>query len=204
MWTLDPFPHAILDGWFDPFLLARIWSEMPLPHDTGWHRYQNALEGKLEGGPHLWGDATRQYFAELAARTPQLEEMSGIANLSMETVGGGYHLIPPDTGRLEVHTDFNRSPTSNLYRRLNVLTYLNADWEEEPGGCLLLRSPDGTDIAVRPEFGRTVIFETSDTSWHGHPFPASRWRASIAAYFFSPDPPPGYRADHSTVWWHDA
>lgn len=196
---LEPFPHAIIDDWFDPDLLRRVLAEFPPPDHPGWRRFSNANEGKLEGGPHLWGAATDHYFTELAGRAWALGNLFDIPHLSMEVVGGGYHLIPPG-GRLEVHTDFNRSPSSRLYRRLNVLTYLNHDWQDE-GGHLLLRGPDG-DIAVAPEFGRTVIFETSDTSWHGHPVPAQRWRYSLAAYFFSPDPPLGYRADHSTVFWN--
>ena len=193
----DPFPHVVLDDWFSTEVLDEIVAEFPDPSDPQWKRYDNSREGKLEGGPAMWGSATLAYFDMLTARTGELEEMFNIASLSMETVGGGYHLIPPG-GRLEVHTDFNRSPKTNLYRRLNVLTYLNRDWDD-PGGLLVLRGDDG-DIEVAPEFGRTVIFETSDTSWHGHPVPASRWRRSVAAYFFSPDPPAGYRADHSTVW----
>jgi Rps23 Pro-64 3,4-dihydroxylase Tpa1-like proline 4-hydroxylase len=53
---------------------------------------------------------------------------------------------------------------------------------------------------IAPEFNRTVIFETSDHSWHGHPVPADRWRKSVAAYFFTDEPPEGYHSDHSTVW----
>jgi hypothetical protein len=50
--------------------------------------------------------------------------------------------------------------------------------------------------------GRTVIFATSATSWHGHPEPTThRWRKSIAAYFFTEEHAPD--CDHSqrsTVW----
>lgn len=193
----DPFPHAIIEGWLPTDLLDEIVGEFPDHTDPQWKRFDNAREGKLEGGPGMWGPATLDYFDILQARTCDLEAMFSIRQLSMETIGGGYHLIPPG-GRLAVHTDFNRSPKTHLYRRLNVLTYLNHDWAD-PGGMLVLRGTDG-DIEVSPEFGRTVIFETSDISWHGHPVPASRWRQSIAAYFFSPQPPPGYRSDHSTVW----
>jgi hypothetical protein len=45
-----------------------------------------------------------------------------------------------------------------------------------------------------------VIFETSDHSWHGHPVAAGRWRRSIAAYFFTEEPPADYVADQGTVW----
>ena len=194
----DPFPHVIIDGWIDLDLLRGVADEFPEPDEDGWRRYQNEREGTFEGGPGLWGPLTHDYFDVLRDRIDVIGQAFGIKSLSLETVGGGYHLIPPG-GRLEVHTDFNRSPKSGLFRRLNVLTYLNDGWDD-PGGLLLLRGPDG-DVEVVPEFGRTVIFETSDTSWHGHPMPASRWRKSVAAYLFSPEQPPGYREDHSTVFW---
>lgn len=195
----DPFPYLVIDDWFDRGLLLAVRNEFPPPDADGWRRFANANEGKLEGGPHMWGVNTFRYFHELESRGEWLRETFKIRNLTMETVGGGYHLIPPG-GRLEVHTDFNRSPKSGLYRRLNVLTYLNEGWDDE-GGHLLLRGSDG-DVTIAPEFGRTVIFETSDMSWHGHPFPAQRWRYSVAAYFFSTEQPPGFRDDHSTVFWN--
>jgi hypothetical protein len=199
MWTSDPFPHAVFADLFDADLLRAVLEEFPEPGASEWRRYGNAQERKYEGGPAMWGQASRRYFAELAARAHWLSELSGVPALTMETVGGGYHLIPPG-GYLAVHTDFNRSPKSNLYRRLNVLTYLNDEWADGDGGELELWDDDGPVVTIAPEFGTTVVFETSDSSWHGHPNPTGRWRRSVAAYFFSPEPPVGYRADHSTVW----
>jgi Rps23 Pro-64 3,4-dihydroxylase Tpa1-like proline 4-hydroxylase len=197
IWTPDPFPHAV-GNLFDAELLDAVLDEFPSAEHPGWRRYGNDREVKLEGPPALWGEATQRYFDQLAGMADALTELTGIADLQMETIGGGYHLIPPG-GYLDVHTDFNRSPQSNLYRRLNVLTYLNKDWHDD-GGRLELWDDDGLVVEITPEFATTAIFETSDRSWHGHPKPASRWRKSVAAYFFSPEPPPGYRADHSTVW----
>lgn len=192
----DPFPHVIFEDWFDRDLLDEIAAEIPDTEGPGWKSYRNGNEIKNEGGPEVWGPAATDYFYELNERTAELEEMFGILGLHMEMIGGGYHLIPPG-GRLGMHTDFNRSPRSGAYRRLNVLTYLNEGWDD-PGGHLLL----GKDraLAITPEMGRTVIFETSEVSWHGHPVPAQRVRKSIAAYFFTDTPPAAYTTDHSTVW----
>lgn len=199
MWAADPFPHAVLRDVFGADLLRAVLEEFPDPEAAGWRRYGSDKELKYEGGPAMWGEATHRYFGELAERAKWLSELSGIANLSMETVGGGYHLIPPG-GYLGVHTDFNRSPKTGLHRRLNVLTYLNDGWDDDDGGELQLWDDSGPAVTVAPEFGTTVVFETSDSSWHGHPTPTRRWRRSLAAYFFSPEPPVGYRTDHSTVW----
>ena len=198
-WNLDPFPHAVVDGLFGTDVLDPVARDFPSPQTHGWKRYGTDHEVKLEGPPEMWSPATQWYFHELADMAPWLSELTGIPDLSMETVGGGYHLIPPG-GYLEVHTDFNRSPHTGLHRRLNVLTYLNHGWADDDGGHLELWGDDGPEVVVAPEFGRTVIFATSDRSWHGHPKPTRRWRRSVAAYFFSPEPAPGYVEDHSTVW----
>lgn len=200
----DPFPHLVVDGWWDSGVLLDVLDEFPDPSAAGWRRYAGSNERKLEGPPGLWGPRTRALFDTIRDRIPELESAFGIPNLKMETVGGGYHCIEPG-GHLQIHTDFNRSPRSGLFRRLNLLVYLNEGWEEPMGGgCLELWNAGGPVVEVAPEFNRTVVFETSDRSWHGHPKPATRWRRSVASYFFTEEPPPGYREDHSTVWHADA
>lgn len=195
---LVPFPHAVVDGMWPDQLLRDVLDEFPAPTDPGWRRYDNGQERKMEGPTALWGPRTHELLDAIEALAPVLGAGFGIEGLVMETVGGGYHCIEPG-GYLAVHSDFNRSPKSGLYRRLNLLVYLNAGWADD-GGHLELWDDDGLTVSVAPEFNRTVVFETSDRSWHGHPRPAERWRFSVAAYFFSPEPPPGYRADQSTVW----
>lgn len=193
-----PFPHLVLDDHWDPALLGKVFDEFPLPGDARWIIYDNEHEGKYHGDTPAWGPRTRELLENFRELTPDLESWFGIPGLVPETVGGGMHLIPPG-GKLDVHTDFNRSPESGLYRRLNLMCYLNRDWGDE-GGWLELHGADDQVVRYAPEYNRTVVFESSDRSWHGHPVPARRWRLSVAAYYFSPDPPEGYSEDHSTVW----
>lgn len=202
--TLDPFWHTVVDGHFDPELLRAVVAEVPAVDDPRWHHYDNAREGKLEGGPAMWGTATRELAglldsAEFAA---QLADLSGIDGLSCEFEGGGYHLIPPG-GRLAVHADFNRSPSTYRFRRLNVLVYLNEGWTVADGGLLELWDDAGPAVEILPVFNRMVVFKTSSTSFHGHPvpLPGPRLRLSFAAYFFTEDPADEYAGvDHSTVF----
>ncbi|MEE9394563.1 MAG: 2OG-Fe(II) oxygenase, partial [Planctomycetota bacterium] len=137
-----------------------------------------------------------------------LEELTGIPNLISDPYfgGGGPHRIEKG-GFLKVHTDFNRHPKLRLYRRLNLLVYLNHDWPEEYGGHLELWDRDLSNCTSRilPTFNRTVVFETSDHSWHGHPHPLScpsdRSRQSIGFYYYTAaKPEEGYEEDHPTVF----
>lgn len=186
------------DTLFDTALLDACLQEFPDGDDQRWGRFGNDLELKYEGGEAMWGPSTRAYFDRLAALAPRLSALFDLPGLTLETIGGGYHLIPPG-GYLGVHTDFSRSPRTGRYRRLNVLTYLNRAWDPDDGGHLELWNDHGRYAQVAPEFGVTVAFATTSTSWHGHPEPTTRWRASLAGYFFTEDPPEDF-VEQSTVW----
>jgi Rps23 Pro-64 3,4-dihydroxylase Tpa1-like proline 4-hydroxylase len=196
--TDHPFPHFVEDDMWEPALLARVLDEFPPTTAPGWKRYSNSLERKLEGPPGLWGPATRELFAQIEKLGPELESAFGINGLTMETVGGGYHCIEPG-GFLQMHTDFSISPRTRRYRRLNLLIYLNENWTD-PGAHLELWDDNGPAVDIAPEFNRTVVFQTSSKSWHGHPKPAARVRRSVAAYFFTAEPPPDFGGEQSTVW----
>ncbi len=195
----SPFPYLVVDGWWDASLLKDVVAEFPDPTDHRWRRFDNGDELKFEGGPHMWGPYVRELLDEIGTHAGELGDAFGIPDLRMETVGGGFHLIPPG-GYLAVHTDFNRSPATGLHRRLNLLAYLNDDWRPEDGGQLELWDEDGPSVSIQPSLNRTAVFATSDRSWHGHPQPTTRWRRSVAAYFFTEQEPPGYSVEHSTVW----
>lgn len=202
-----PFPHLVADDVWDPDLLRMVLGEFPDESDQRWRRFGGDRELKLEGGPGMWGPATRELFEQIALMPAVLVPAFGMdglglrpgAGLSMETIGGGYHVIPVG-GYLAVHTDFNRSPDTGLYRRLNLLIYLNEGWVDDDGGHLELWDDDGPSVRIAPEMNRTVVFATSDLSWHGHPVPTKRVRRSVAAYFYTDTAPDGYTTAHSTVW----
>jgi hypothetical protein len=195
-----PFPHLVADGLFDTDLLSGVAAEFPDRNAYGWKSFANSTERKLEGSsPQMWGAKTRDLLHEMQGQAPALAKAFHTPPLTMETIGGGYHLIEPG-GYLAMHADFSRSPATGRYRWLNMLVYLNPAWRSDEGGQLQLWDDYGPVVAVLPEFNRTVVFRTSGSSWHGHPIPTTRPRRSVAAYFYAEEPPPGYVGDHSTRW----
>ena len=196
-----PFPHVVVDDLWDADLLASVLAEFPAEDDDRWIRYESArTEVKLEGPETMFGPVTRSLVDRIAGIGPELSKLFGMPPLVLSTEGGGYHQTNPGGG-LAVHADFNRSE-DGLYRRMNVIVYLNDDDSPLDGGELQLWDYDGPRKAVVPQFNRTLIFETSDHSFHGHPEPLRgvHPRRSFAAYFFSSERPDGYSEDHSTIW----
>ena len=76
-------------------------------------------------------------------------------------------------GFLKVHADFNRHGGLGLDRRLNVLFYLNRDWDDGWGGQLELWDMTMASCVqkISPIFNRLVVFATTDHSYHGLPDP---------------------------------
>jgi hypothetical protein len=197
----DPFPHAVLDDLWDPDQLRACAAEFPPGHDPRWTTYPDPKEyGKRAGDSRMWGPATKQFFeqARSAAVCRQLEEWTGIAPLTADDLGGGMHMTG-EGGRLALHRDFNLHPTLPLERRLNLLVFLNEEWEREWGGVLYLGAE--REVEVLPLFNRTVLFACGPESWHGHPEPivGEHWRRSLAVYYYAPlreETAPG----HTTIW----
>lgn len=136
-----------------------------------------------------------------------LEYITGIPNLlNDETLAGGGMHITGAHGRLDVHVDFNFIEDQRLHRRLNVLVYLNPEWDESWGGAVELwdRQVRKCHRSVAPRLNRCVLFETSGISFHGVQqltCPEDVVRKSFAAYYYTQEPPPGWDGTHhSTIF----
>ncbi|MEO1475298.1 MAG: 2OG-Fe(II) oxygenase [Pseudomonadota bacterium] len=121
-----------------------------------------------------------------------LENISGIKGLIPDPYfkGGGFHEICTG-GYLSIHADFNHHVQMDLERRINLLIYLNQDWDDAYGGQLELWDNDMSACvqSVTPVFNRAVMFNTTSFSNHGNPNPVShpegRSRKSIALYYYT-------------------
>jgi hypothetical protein len=196
-----PFPHITLDGLWPDELLRACAAEFPPGNDSRWTTYPDPKElGKRAGDSRMWGPATHQFFetARSSETCAALENLTGIAPLTADDVGGGMHMTG-EGGRLALHRDFNRHPTLPLERRLNMLVFLNDEWDPAWGGTLYLGA--GREVAVTPLFNRTVVFACGPESWHGHPeaIVGEHWRRSLACYYYAPLRKETGEA-HTTIW----
>jgi len=208
--SADPFPHVVLDDVFDAELLKQILGEFDAMDRGQWHSTDKDLERKWSTEDiHHFGATTRAFIHQLNSGPflTFLERLTGIQGLISDPHlrGGGLHEIRRD-GALGVHADFNLYPRLNLWRRLNLLLYLNEDWDDAWGGDLELWDRTGKQRVrvVGPVFNRVVIFDTSNFSYHGHPHPLkcppSRSRKSIALYYYTAQKPEGEIDPHTTIF----
>jgi Rps23 Pro-64 3,4-dihydroxylase Tpa1-like proline 4-hydroxylase len=190
----EPFPHTVIDDFLDTTFAEQIHDEVratALNVDAS-----NDLTQKQKVACTDWdafGPETGRLIAWFNSSKfiEPIEEISGIHGLFGDPWldGGGIHQTARG-GFLKMHTDFNWNAKLRADRRINILLYLNRDWREEYGGELVLSRLGGeTSARIAPIFNRLVIFNTNDTTLHGHPeplnFPEDYPRASIAMYYYS-------------------
>jgi hypothetical protein len=206
-----PYPHIVLDDFFDPDIVDGILDEFPKPDAIRWQRFDNENEIKLaSAADSSFGPVTRLFLYHLNSITflEFLSQVTGIGNLipDPQFEGGGLHQIVRG-GKLGVHADFNKHRAYGLDRRLNLLLYLNKNWREEYGGHLQLwdRNMTRCEARVAPLFNRVMIFSTTDFTYHGHPdplqCPEGVTRKSLALYYFTNGrPAEEITGEHTTIF----
>jgi hypothetical protein len=205
-----PFPHVVIDGLFPQRAIDPVLEEFPEP-SANWVRFDRETSVKF-AMPNEWtmGPATRHLLSQFnsASFVNFLEQLSGIDGLIPDPhfEGGGLHQIERG-GFLKVHADFNRQERLGLDRRLNILLYLNRDWDDGWGGQLELWNQSMTDCVRRiaPIFNRMVVFTTTDHAYHGHPeplqCPLGVRRRSLALYYYTNGRPQHERSPaHSSLY----
>ena len=211
----DPFRHVVIDDFLTADYCAQLLGEFP-PFERG--------NARNEAG-ELGAKSTVEKIRELGPAYSALDDLiqtrafldligriTGIPGLLYDPwyFGGGTHENRAGQD-LDAHVDFNRHPLERWHRRLNLIVYLNREWDDAWGGSLELhsdpRAADDRVTLVTPLHNRAVIFETTEWSWHGFSrivLPQDKSaisRKSIALYFYTTDRPQEELADtHSTIY----
>ncbi len=213
-----PFRHLVIDDFFNQAFCDRLTANFP-PFDERLAMNENGEVGAKcthedlpgLGGP--WADVDRMI------QSPEflgwLGRITGIDELLYDPryFGGGTHENRHGQD-LDPHVDFNKHPVTGWHRRLNLIVYLNEEWDPDWGGAIEFHndprlSSDQNDIRlVQPMMNRAVVFETTHWSWHGFErinLPDGdadqRSRKSLALYFYSKERPPEEQVKpHSTIY----
>jgi len=195
--SASPFPHIVIDDFLDAGILRDLVAEFPARDGRSYFdRPQERLKYQFDPNT-VESKIVRNILAELNSEPflAFLSEMTGIANLIPDPyfTGGGLHETLSG-GHLSVHADFNLHTEMQVERRLNLLVYLNDDWQDSYGGQLELwdKKMRKAAVSVLPVMARAVVFNTTLQSFHGQPEPLAcppdRSRRSIATYYYTAYP----------------
>ena len=210
----EPYPHLVIDNLFEPELLHHIIADFPKPKTRDWLVWDTAHELKTTSkGIDGLSTFTQLFCLWLNSLDVinTIESIVGIDNLVGDPLfhGAGLHEMYRD-GWLEIHADYTRHFSLPLMRRINILIYLNQDWDDSWGGELVLRSPkDSNDeVSYAPYFNRTIIFPTTHQTFHGVPkalsCPIDRSRKLLSIYYWTPIPMPLWaKAGTPLIWASD-
>lgn len=211
--SAKPFPYVVLDNFLEPSFAKEVADAYPTFEQISQIGFAfNAVNERKKvqvTDRSLFAEPVRRLSDAIdsPAFLADLSYITGIPNLLADELhsGGGMHMTGPG-GRLDVHIDFNVMKERKLYRRLNLLLYLNPDWDERLGGEVELWDRNVKKCMARypPALNRCLIFQTSNISFHGvAPLrcPPTQARRSFAAYYYTKEPPEGFCGiAHSTVF----
>lgn len=191
-----PFPHIVLnDGWNKQLLDQCNKDIYKITEWDSEKEFYGATKKRVLADYDSFSESIKKIIFESQSMKflEWLKSFTGEEVLLADPymLGGGIHSIR-EGGFAKIHTDFNWHKKIKLHRKLNILIYLNENWNESWGGHLELWSKNmkKCELKIPPMINKTVIFHTDDDSPHGHPeplrCPKNILRNSIALYYYSP------------------
>ena len=165
--TAVPFPHIHLTHFLESETANLMAAEFPEARSNAWIYYKHGNESKSGlSRRDLFPAHIGQVIDELNAEPflSWLCQLTGIPDLIQDPSldGGGLHQAGRG-GFLNVHTDFSvHHYHPNWRRRVNLILYLNPDWNQEWGGALELWEAGMRRCIAKypPLLNHAVIFNT--------------------------------------------
>ena len=217
----QPFPHMVIDNFLPTSLLNGVIDDFRNHNNWGWDNSDYSKDHQVKKFFSPWnndGDITLPINTKLILNylnspnvISMLEKLTGIKGLIADPtlLGGGMHKIDSG-GKLSIHADSRKHTITGDYRRINLLVYLNKDWNKEWGGSLQLWDKDMTTMVqdIQPLFNRVVIFNTGADTYHGHPHPLNTpndmSRISLALYYYTKENPDTEENSVTSAVWKDS
>ena len=208
-----PFRHLVIESFLEPGFAAEVAAAFPSFEEAQALGFEfdfvnERRKIQISDASKFPGPIARLHEALAAPEfLADLEYITGIEGLEADPRlgGAGMHMTGPH-GLLDVHVDFNYVEERDLHRRLNILVYLNPDWDPSWGGAIELwdEKVKRCHRRVAPLLGRCLLFETSRISFHGvEPLvgPPDAVRKSFAAYYYTKAAPARWDGTkHSTIF----
>jgi Rps23 Pro-64 3,4-dihydroxylase Tpa1-like proline 4-hydroxylase len=193
-----PYGNIIIPNFLNNEYAELLYSQFKnenLENNKIWHKYCNPIEVKYANDNiETFEKDIKNLFYILSTKeiTKIFSKISNIPNLEYDPYlhGAGLH-VHPKNGRLNMHLDYEKHPTTGKERRLNLILYLSKNWDPSWNGETQLWDEKMENCIVKSPviFNTAIIFKTNEISWHGLPekinCPENIYRKSFAYYYVS-------------------
>ncbi|MEQ1772387.1 MAG: 2OG-Fe(II) oxygenase [Burkholderiales bacterium] len=170
-----PYPHLVIDNFFDPDILAQISHEV-IGEKVNFNKVftdafqRNKTISTGDAVPPLISVIASKFAASSMLR--YLEQITGLQRLIPDphyNADYGYYHIVGAGGILGSHVDHSRHNTLHVPHVLNLVVYLSKDWNEQDGGTLCLYDATGKQVIKRVpcRYNRAIIFACTPAAYHG-------------------------------------
>ncbi|MGB1018404.1 MAG: 2OG-Fe(II) oxygenase [Chitinophagales bacterium] len=186
--------HIILDDFFTEETANLLFEHFP-PFESLNVIRKSLNENKREDyNFEEWNPIFQKVRETLASEewSKILSEITGIDGLftNFDSLGQGVHQGAQGS-YLDVHIDVNVNVEKKIWRRVNLLIYLNKNWKPEYGGDIELWDTAMKECLVKypPNMNMAMIFVTDENSPHGYSkinIPEGESRKSYYAYYYTP------------------
>jgi|SRR5215203_197189 len=189
----QPFRFLVIDNFLDFDLAQSLSKEFPSLEYMDVN-YKGINEKKSE---HSSFENLHPVFTNFKDAITRKEVTCIIENIAqidkLETIEDRYGFGLHQGGQhsfLDIHVDYNLHPIRKKQRRLNLIIFLNPEWNQEWGGALEFWDKHVTSCrqSISPVFNRCVLFECNEYSYHGYSkinCPETITRKSFYLYYFS-------------------
>jgi len=209
----SPFPHILIDNFINDAEFEDLKSSLSELESTEPDKiFKSNFGEKKEYRSFANFDPNLKDWAKFTSSTKFIESLQSKFRIPLNEQleadsnydGGGYVISPPGSF-LSYHADFNFSSGIEKFRVLNVLFYLNDNYDSKLGGHLHLLDEQSKTVEkiVAPISNRLLAFLTDDTSFHG----VSRnlgqfYRRSFNLYYYANSPLSKNQSSvpHKTIW----
>ena len=200
-----PFPHIRLESLFPDDLLDDVVENIfKIKDEVNWQKMCTNTSDFSEFGESAV-ELTDYLISEEWVKF--LSRLCGVRALRSDPdwYASGIN-FEPNGASLGPHVDFNMLQNRSAvrgeasgWRRVNLLLFLSKNWKKEWGGQnelgRLVKDQYIKDKSYNPDFNTTVIFNTSDKSYHGFDVvkcPDNTARIVLTCYYYS-----DYKGPHS-------
>ena len=172
----EPVPYTIIDDFLPDELFKTLSFEIDFLQESDWTVFTNGSSLRKEcrnftTTPRIQSMA---YSFQGSAFLKWIEQVTGIDKLVADPHyrGGGITRVSRGDS-LGLHNDFNWNEQIRLTRRVNIILYMNPEWDASWGGDLEFWDFDRTKclVKIEPRPNRLAIWNYDERLIHGHPHP---------------------------------